>query len=87
MAQSMNSPTFKQRLGLLAVAVFENQKDDGRHSMRTVSVSRRYFDRKKDAWETTQLSLGESDVSAARALLEQIETYLLQSSTADQPAE
>lgn len=71
----MNRPVFKAELSHLSVAVFENEND--RSVMRSISVSRRYYDRNSDQWKTSSASLNTSDVPAITQLLQAVTDWLI----------
>jgi len=73
----MSQPVFKRELGHLSVAVFENERDGDKTPLRSVSVSRRYFDRNDDEWKSSVMSVNPADVPGLRRLLEPVEEFLL----------
>jgi len=77
-----NKPVLKSDLGHLSVAIWENERDENGGTFRSISVSRRYFDRKKNDWEATSMSLNPSDIPAVIRLLQSIETQLIQPTSA-----
>lgn len=72
-----SQPIFKRELGPIGVAVFENTGDEERRPLRSISLSRRYFDRQSEEWKSSVVSLNPGDVSAAVRLLQTVEEFLL----------
>jgi len=77
---SNNQPIFKRKLGLLDCAVFPSRNAGS--SLRSISLSRSYYDKESADWKTTRINLGESDVSAVIKLLNAAEEHLLSSASA-----
>ena len=72
-----NQPIFRRRLGNVSGAIFDNGNEEGRPSLKSVSLSKRFFDRNAEEWKTLRLSLGEIEVPAMIAVLNEIQQALL----------
>lgn len=73
----MTQPITRFELGHLSVAVFENQPDPDKSVFRSVSVTRRYYDRLSDEWKSSSASLNVADVPAVIRLLHSAEQWLI----------
>lgn len=73
----MTHPIFKRELGHLSVAIFENEREGDRTPMRSISLSRRYFDRGEDQWKSSTMSVNPADVPTLHRLLGPVEQFLL----------
>ncbi|MCA9075286.1 MAG: hypothetical protein KDA93_09655 [Planctomycetaceae bacterium] len=74
----MSQPIFKRELSHLSVAVFENERDGDKSPLRSISISRRYFDRSDEEWKSSAMSVNPADVPAIRQLLAPVEEFLMQ---------
>ncbi len=77
----MAAPIFKRNLGHLSVAVFENERQGDSPPARSISVSRRYFDRQSEEWKSSAVSLNPADVPAISKLLQVVEQWLIDQTT------
>lgn len=82
----MARPVFARRLGYLEVALFANG-DGNREKPFGVSLSRRYFDNQANDWKTSAVSLNESDLAAAKELLQQAQQWVLENQRSGTAAE
>lgn len=74
----MNKPIAKRELGHLSVAVWANERQDDGGAFRSVSLSRRYYDRQSGEWKSTSVSLNPADVPTVIRLLQGIESELIE---------
>ena len=73
----MSLPIMKRELGHLSVAVWNNQRDEGDGTFQSVSISRRYFDRKEGEWKSSSVSLNPADVPVITLLLASLQQELI----------
>ncbi|MEZ6055495.1 MAG: hypothetical protein R3C01_02200 [Planctomycetaceae bacterium] len=74
----MNKPIAKRELGHLSVAVWANEREEQGTTFRSVSLSRRYYDRQGGEWKSTTVSLNPADVPTVVRLLQEIEGELIE---------
>ena len=74
----MNKPIANRELGHLSVAVWSNGRDESGTTFRSVSLTRRYYDRQSGEWKSTSVSLNPADVPTVVRLLTGIEVELIE---------
>jgi len=75
---STTRPSFQATLGPVSSAVFEHESDGNGTPRLSISLRRRFFDRKAEEWKTSVCYLTPETLSAAIAVLKAIENTLLE---------
>lgn len=75
---STQHPSFQATLGPVSSAVFEHEPDGNGQPRLSISLRRRFFDRKSEEWKTSVAYLTPETLSAAIAVLKAIESTLLE---------
>ena len=75
---SEHRPTTQVSLGPVSSAVFEHERDGNGTPRLSISLRRRFFDRKAEEWKTSVCYLTPETLSAGIAVLKAIESTLLE---------